>query len=200
MLLLPGILLILYPVIAHGALKDGLTYWIPTFVTEAFAVPVVIAPLVSMTLPIINLLGAAAAQIVYQRVVRNEFFASALFFALSAFLLAVMRLFAMNSLVFFLALLSIVTSSMLAVNTLLISVLPLRMGPYGRVATLSGLLNATAYGGSAIASAAIGFIVEGRGWNAAIEPWIILSVLATFVCLIGRRVRMAPKYGSSIPP
>ena len=192
MLLIPGILVALFPTIAHGALKDGMTAWVPTFIAEAFSVPPTLAPVLSTVLPIVNLSGALAAQFVYRRMGRNELSASGLFLALAALSLVGMRFFAAQSLVLTLALLAVVTSSMLAVNTLLV-VLPMRFGQYGRVATLSGLLNAMAYGGSAVTSAAIGFIVEGRGWGAAIESWILLAAAAAVLCIAGHRARFDPR-------
>ena len=68
---------------------------------------------------------------------------------------------------------ALVTSSTLAINTLFVSILPLRFVKHGRASTLSGTLNAVAYAGSAAAAAAIGFLSERYGRGANVASWQI---------------------------
>jgi OPA family glycerol-3-phosphate transporter-like MFS transporter len=97
------------------------------------------------------------------------------------------------SLVLTLVCFALVTSSTLAINTLFVSILPLRFVQHGRASTLSGALNAVAYAGSAAAAAVIGFLSERFGWGANVASWLIGMALALAMCLAGRPVRLTPK-------
>lgn len=140
-----------------------------------------------------NLTGAAAAKLVYERICRNEFGAAAIFFAIATAALAVLLTLGDLSLVLTLVCFALVTSSTLAINTLFVSILPLRFVQHGRASTLSGALNAVAYAGSAAAAAAIGFLSERFGWGANVASWLIGMALALAMCLAGRHVRLTPK-------
>lgn len=189
LLLLPTMLLALIPTIFHGAIKDGVTAWIPTYICEVFGCTTAFAVLVTTLLPIVNLFGAYAAKLVYKRCQEHVFRASSIFFAFSALLLIVLHRFAQHSLPFTLVCFALITSSMLAVNVLLINLLPLMFDRYRRASTVSGTLNAVAYGGSAAASGLIGVITQYGGWNSAVLSWIIMMVAAFLFCLWGCRIR-----------
>ena len=141
----------------------------------------------------VNLTGAVAAQFVYNRISRNEFTASALFFTLAIAALSALLLWGQNSLVLTLILFALITSSTLAINTLLVSILPLRFERYGRASSLSGALNAVAYAGSAAAAAAIGFLSQRFGWGATIFSWLAITVVALIFCLAGTKSRLDVK-------
>ncbi|MBE5797286.1 MAG: MFS transporter [Clostridiales bacterium] len=193
MLFIPGVLIALGPVVLHGMIKDGVTSWIPAYVTEIFHVEPAFAALVTTLLPIVNLTGAAAAKFVYERICRSEFGASAIFFGIATAALSVLLTLGDMSLAVTLVCFALVTSSTLAINTLFVSILPLRFVRYGRASTLSGTLNAVAYAGSAGAAAAIGFLSERFGWGANVASWLISMALALVMCIAGRHARMLPK-------
>ena len=196
MMLIPGVLIALGPVVLHGMIKDGVTSWVPAYVTEIFQVEPAFAALVTTLLPIVNLTGAAAAKFVYERICRNEFGASAIFFAIATAALAVLLTLGNVSLVVTLICFALVTSSTLAINTLFVSILPLRFVKHGRASTLSGTLNAVAYAGSAAAAAAIGFLSERFGWGANVASWLISMALALLMCIAGRHMRLEPEQGT----
>ena len=196
MMLIPGVLIALGPVVLHGMIKDGVTSWVPAYVTEIFSVEPAFAALVTTLLPIVNLTGAAAAKFVYERICRNEFGASAIFFAIATAALTVLLTLGNVSLVVTLICFALVTSSTLAINTLFVSILPLRFVKHGRASTLSGTLNAVAYAGSAAAAAAIGFLSERFGWGANVASWLISMALALLMCIAGRHMRLEPEQGT----
>lgn len=193
MMTIPGVLMMLIPVIMHGVLKDGVTSWVPAYITETFHTEPAFSVLVTTLLPIVNLSGAFAAQFVFNKIAHNEFKASALFFLMAIAALGALLMWGQNSLVLTLVLFALITSSTLAINTLLVSILPLRFERYGRASSLSGALNAVAYAGSAAAAAAIGFLSQNFGWGATIFSWLAITVLALLFCLAGMRSRLDVK-------
>lgn len=180
-----GLLLILVPVVVHGVLKDGVTSWVPTYISEVFGTTPALSILVTTVLPIINLGGAYAAQFMYNRYFKKKEIKTAGFF----FMLAVVSLFLLwrfsaVSMILTVILLALITASMMAVNTLFVNIIPLHFEESGRVSTVSGFLNSMAYIGSAISTFTIGILVQHAGWNVTILSWLVITVAAMAGCFL----------------
>lgn len=183
----PVLIAAVLPVILHGAIKDGVTAWVPAYVSEVFGRSASFSALVSALLPLVNLSGAYLAQAVYEKTGRNTLRASAIFFFVATLMLAAMLTVARGSLALTMLCFAVITSAMMAVNMLLITLLPLYFERYGRAATVSGALNAVAYGGSALTSGLIGVLSSACGWNAAVLSWLGMMVAACVLCVIFRK-------------
>ena len=64
----------------------------------------------------------------------------------------------------------------MALNTIYVNIIPLRFQQMGRVAFVSGLLNAIAYLGSALTTFSSGIIVEKWGWDVTVSFWCGMTV------------------------
>ncbi|MGL4338338.1 MAG: MFS transporter [Turicibacter sp.] len=188
-LLSPIILLIIFPTIIHGVLKDGLTAWVPTFISETFNAGSVTALLVSMVLPIVNILGAYLVTFL-RRWIKEELRLASLFFSLTFIALIILILFGQSSLIISLFCLAVCSCFMLAVNFIFITLVPIQYAKYGRSSTVSGFLNATAYAGAALSTTGIGFLAQNFGWNSVMLSFIIITGLATSICYMG--LKLAP--------
>lgn len=173
-----GICLILFPVWIHGMLKDGVTQWVPTYICDSYAVSASFSVIITMILPVINLSGAYLARFVQKRRPDREIENSAAFFAVATAALSGLLLLNGVSAVLSVLLFAVITSCMLAVNTLYVSMIPMHFEAVGRVSTVSGFLNAMAYLGSAVSTFTIGVVVERAGWSGAILGWIFLTAAA----------------------
>lgn len=183
----PAILVILLPLVVHGVLKDGVTAWVPTYISETFLTSPVTSVLAATVLPIVNLSGAYAAQFVRKRFFESEIKVAAVFFCVALAALISLFFFSTVSIVLTVALLAIITSSMLAINTALISFVPMHFAKYGRASTMSGFLNSVAYFGSAVSTVSIGLLVSNAGWSVTILSWGVITAVALVICIIGRK-------------
>ena len=190
MLLGAGLLGLAVPVLLHGALKDGVTSWVPTMVQANFAVSPALSSAVSMVLPLVNLAGAYLAGWLDRRL-HNELKTCAVLFGAAVAALALLPLAVGRSLPLALALLAATTAAMLGVNTLFVNVMPVRAGRSGGAAALSGLLNAVTYTGAAAATWGIGAAAGRWGWNAVFALWLAMALLslAVTLCCAGRWAR-----------
>ncbi|OUP87380.1 UNVERIFIED_ORG: hypothetical protein B5F06_04600 [Lacrimispora saccharolytica] len=179
-----GSLILIFPILVHGILKDGVVSWVPTFLSETFKSGAHTAILLTSVIPIINLSGAYAGKFVFRKMKNDEIRASVLFFAISAAGLFILFQFGNRNIFLTVFLLSVVTVSMMAVNTLLINIYPLRFEQDGRVASMSGFLNASAYVGTAISTYCIGILVQSRGWETTIFTWFLTALAALGLCII----------------
>lgn len=186
-----GILVILIPVIVHGVLKDGVTSWVPTYISETFLTSPALSILVTTVLPVINLTGAYAAQYLYRKWKKQETKTAACFFLAATVSLLCLWLFGSKSLLLTVILLSVITASMMAVNTIFVNLLPLRFERAGRVSTVSGFLNSMAYLGCAISTFTIGLMVQNNGWKNTILSWLCITFLALIICILFRNKKIA---------
>ncbi|HIS27606.1 MAG TPA: MFS transporter [Candidatus Pullilachnospira intestinigallinarum] len=182
-----GLALVIFPVVIHGMLKDGVTSWVPTYISETFLTSPSLSILVTTVLPVINLTGAYAAQLIYPRCRRREVETAAVFFAAATAALAGLRLAGSVSMILTAVLFAVITASMMAVNTVFVNLLPLRFEKTGRVSTVSGFLNAMAYLGTAVSTFTIGVMVEKFGWDVTIDTWVALTAAALVLCVIKRK-------------
>lgn len=191
MLLSPALLLLIIPVFSHGVIKDGLTAWVPTYINESFNAGPVTAVLVSMVLPVVNISGAYLAAFL-KKIIKNEGKISAVLFSVAGISLLGIFIFGSSSLTVCLILLAVASACMLAVNTVYISYIPIKYAAMGRSSTISGFLNATAYGGAAISSAAIGAVSAGMGWNAVMLCFVIMVAIALIISLFFTKANYRP--------
>lgn len=78
-----GLLCLTMAAFLHGILKDGLTTWIPTYLTEKFALASSFSALLAMALPVVNLCGIPVAQTANRHLFQNEAVVGAICYLLS---------------------------------------------------------------------------------------------------------------------
>lgn len=182
-----GLLFLMAALMIQGALKDGVTTWIPTYLQETYPVGSGTAILSTMVIPISNLLGVYLASIVDRTIKKGEAGTSGIFFALCAIALMILLGFSGKSMKLALVMLALSTTAMMAVNTMLIAVLPSRFGVLGKASSVSGILNSAVYLGGAASTYGIGAISGAFGWNRTILLWILGAFMALILCLLARR-------------
>ena len=182
-----GILMVLFPVIIHGMLKDGVTTWVPTYITETFFTSPAFSILVTTVLPVVNLTGAYVAQYLYKKCKNQEAAAAVWLFLIAVLALAGIWIGKDTSMILTVVLFAVTTASMMGVNTLFVNLFPLRYEAMGKVSTVSGFMNCMAYVGTAVSTFTIGVLVEQRGWNVTIGSWVVMTFLALVVCMLGRK-------------
>ena len=186
-ILLGSGLWLLFPVLCiQGALKDGVTTWVPVYLEESHGLGAVAAVLSTMIIPMCNLLGVSAASMAARRIGDDEVRVAQLFYAVSFGSLLLLWLGGDKSGVLALGLLALSTTCMMAVNTMLISVLPARYGRIGKTSGVSGILNSCVYAGSSASTYGIGALSAAAGWKITILLWVLGAAAAWGICLLYR--------------
>ena len=180
-----GMVFICLALVMQGILKDGVTTWVPTYISESFHVGSVAAILGTVVIPVFNLGGVYLSYYVRQRFLHDEVKTSCAFFGVSVICLAILRIFGGYHMALSLVLLALATTSMMAVNTMLVSVLPMYFAGIGRSSSASGILNSSAYLGSALSTYGIGAAASALGWDVTITGWCICGALGAAACLAG---------------
>lgn len=171
----------------HGLLKDGIMTWVPSFLQEEFGLPTAFSVSLTMLLPLVNLSGVYAGNAVNVRRFRNEASTACLFFGVCGAGLLLWLFWGKESLGITFAVLLFSTTCLTSVSTMLLSLLPLRFRSQGQTATVTGILNAVTYAGSALSSTGFGALSTRWGWNAVFLAWCLAAALGAVACLFGRR-------------
>lgn len=178
-----GLIFLVVALCVQGALKDGVTTWIPTYLEENYAMGSIAAILSTMVIPLCNLIGVAFASLMEKWVGKNEVLAAAVFYGICGIALLVLWFLSGRSAAVAIVMLAVATSAMMSVNALLISVLPSRFGSLGKASSISGIMNSCVYAGCAASTYGIGAVSERAGWSFTILLWIACALCACGICL-----------------
>ena len=184
-LIMPGIML-------QGMLRDGVTNWMPSFLSETFHLSEENSIVSTVILAIFTMISYSAFRALQQRFFRNEVTCASAIFAGSAIVCAI--LFLVNkfapeaALLPSLILMALTVAAMHGINLMLISIVPRRFVPFGKVSTYSGILNASTYVGAALSTYGFAALAETFDWNFTILTWVIIALVGAVVCFFGARI------------
>lgn len=179
-----GFILIALAIIFQGALRDGITDWVPTFISETFSLQSSNAILKSVLLPIIGVISLKVVGIINNRLVREETKGAGWIFAIGLICCAILVFFYSSNQYITLFVSALAVGTMHGVNFFLVCIVPARFEKYGMVSTMSGIINSLTYVGSAAAIYIFGAVSEHFGWNAVVTTWAITAVLGTLCCFL----------------
>ena len=183
-LFMPVMLWIMLAIIIQGALRDGITTWMPSYISETYNLSTEIAILTNVILPLFSIICFQIAEFLYRKIFKNPLICAGVIFGIGAASAIFMVIFSGSSAVLSIICSAVLTGCMHGVNLILICMLPTFFYKYGIVSTASGILNSCTYIGSAISTYTTAVLSETFGWNTALYIWIASAVLGTAVCLM----------------
>ena len=180
-LLMAGIML---PIVLQGMLRDGVTTWMPSYISETYDLGNAVSILTGVVLPIFSILCFELASFIYRKKLKNPMVCAGLFFGIG-FLSAVVLNFVSGSGAILSVLFSaLLTGCMHGVNLILICMIPAFFKGSGKVSTVSGVLNSCTYVGSALSTYGIALLSEKIGWSFTLAVWAGIAALGTAVCFL----------------
>lgn len=175
--------LIMLAIVLQGILRDGVTTWMPSYISETFNLDRRAAILTGVILPIFSIGAIQLTSVIYRKFIKSELLlTSAVFFA--GFISALL-LFSVNgkSAPFSILFSAILTACMHGVNIVMTCMVPPYFAKYGNISFMSGLLNFCTYIGSAASGAGLALFSEKFGWSATIVLWAVIALLGGLICL-----------------
>lgn len=183
-----GVLFILPADAIHGAIKEGITTWVPTMISELYSTDASFSVFLSVLLPVFNLSGVYIITPIYNKIFKKNELKTGVAILLFALIPLTSLIFIKNlPIILSVALLAVITTAMHAFNYMIITLVPMRFAYCERTATVTGIMNATAYVGCAAASYGFGVISDNIGWNGTIFVWLGMAVLAAIITAIPLR-------------
>ncbi|MBQ4338316.1 MAG: MFS transporter [Clostridia bacterium] len=182
-LLASGIIPIAICIVLQGTLRDGVTTWMPTIVTEVFSLDTSVSILSTVALPLLGIFSSAIAQSIEKKI-GNEVSSSAVFFAVSL-VCCVLLVFTNSAVIISVLLMAIITACMHGINLMLVCEVPNYFAKFNKVSTVSGILNSFTYLGSAVSIYGIAVVAEKfNDWNVNFKLWAAISALGILFCMI----------------
>lgn len=181
----------------NGVLRNAVSFWIPTYITENLSVTPSVAAILSAVLTFVNLAGTYAGLYMLRRFKGNEAGVIATLFAFSAAAFVLMYAAGDALPVAKLILLFSASAAMSSVCNLIYSKYCLRFAKTGRASVISGSLDFISYIASAIASALFEITVRTNGWGFTVMIWAAVAAVGLLssvwtVSIFKKGLRRAP--------
>ena len=175
--------MIMLGIVMQGMLRDGVTNWMPTLVSETFDLGSSVAILSGVFLPVFHIICTRIASYVHARFLKNELVCSGVIFAVGCAAALLLALLSGSNVVVMVILLAILVGCMHGVNLMLICMVPPRFRKYGHVSLVSGIVNSSTYIGAAVSTYGIAVFSGAFGWNSTLYLWSAIAAAGMLICL-----------------
>ncbi len=186
-LLASGFVFIALAIVAQGALRDGISDWVPTFIINTFSIESSSAILKSVLIPVFGVISLKLVGIINGKFVKDEVKAGGITFGTGLICCILLMFIYKENQYVTLVLAAIITGFMHGVNYFLICIVPPRFEKYNAVSTMSGIINSLTYVGSAAATYGFGAVSDRFGWDTVLLSWIIVGLFGTVCCIAAVR-------------
>ncbi len=169
----------------QGMIRDGVTAWMPTYLSENFHFESDKSIFLTLSLALFSMIAFSITGYIYKKCFKNEVAFAALLFGLALLGgLVLLGLFNVGGAVIAVAMMALITGMMHGVNLMLVSHVPKRFQKYGGISTMSGLVNSFTYVGTAITTYGVAKLSEAVGWRVTVAAWVAILAAGTLACLI----------------
>lgn len=173
---------IMLAIICQGLLRDGISTWMPTYVTETFHLENSVSVLSAVILPLLNLGIYHITLWLHRSFFPNELTCAGVIFSFGAVCLLILRSLCAGSVWLAAGFLALGSVSMHGVNLMLISLVPAAFRRFKRTSLVSGILNACTYIGSSVSAYGLAEFSAHRGWTAVQTLWLVIGFLGAAFC------------------
>lgn len=179
----------------NGIIRNAVTFWIPTYITEELGFSPTLSAGISGILPFVNLVGTFIGLYILNRLGENEFKTIAILFATSLFMFLSIGIISAKHVVFIIGMLFIACATMSSASNIIFSTYCLKFKETGRISAVNGLINFSSYAASAGASVLFSKIITKYNWNLTVLVWAMLSLVGVAFSLIAQKQfdRQRPK-------
>lgn len=184
----PLLAAIMAAIVLHGALRDGVATWMPSFVSETFRLSSEVSILSGVCLPVFAIISLRLALGLYERMPGRPLHCATLIFCLGAAAALALAVVSGKSPVGAIVCMAVLTGSMHGVNLMLICMVPPFFQRHGNISTVSGILNSCTHIGSALSTYGIALLSESAGWQVTAFVWFVIAALGAAVCAVCSRV------------
>ncbi len=184
----PMFLMIMVGIALQGMLRDGVTTWMPSYISEIYDISNILSILSGVIMPVFSVFCVRLSTFLYQKKVKNPTTLAGIFFLASALAALLLFLFGGKNLVVSILSFALLIGGMHGTNLMLTTMLPPYFKGAGKVSTVSGVLNSCTYVGSAASTYGIALLSTEMGWNFTVSLWVLTAALGAIVCLVSSRL------------
>ena len=173
---------IMFAIVLQGALRDGVTTWMPSYISDTFRFSNAASILTGVLLPLFSILSFQVTSKIYNKKPNAPLLCAGSIFLTGGGSALLLLLFSGKQAVICIFCMALLTACMHGVNLILVCMLPVFFKDSGNVSTVSGTLNACTYVGSAVSTYGLAKISESAGWNTTIMVWMIIALAGMCIC------------------
>lgn len=182
------LLSVMLAIVLQGALRDGVTNWTPSYISDMFKLDSSVSILTGVILPVFSILSFSVTSFINRKLIKNELLCAGCVFGIGAVSAALLVLLGDKSVVLSLLLLALLVGCMHGVNLILVCMVPAHFSRFGKVSFISGLINSSTYIGAAISTYGIAVFTDIFGWTKTIILWSAVAFAGAFICVaLGKR-------------
>ena len=159
--------------------KDGLNTWTTVILKDQFGFGDSISIILSLVMPLCGVFGSVIAMQGNKLIKEFRALIGVMYLILSALLLGVVWALKIDSVVMTVLFFGVVSCMTNAINTVMLSIMPLTLRDRVNTGFLAGFMNACCYAGSAVSAYGLGKIADGKSWTFVICVLLVTTVVAT---------------------
>lgn len=167
----------------NGMLRDSVTFWVPTVISDVFGKDASFSALVSVAVPLASVFGSFLAKAIDNRL-HSEMKTTAVLFGICVVCYGALFLFWDFNVYLSTLLVAIAITATLGVNTMVVVLYPLRFASIGASGAVTGFLNSSCCFISGLFSSVYGIASEACGWRTVFLIWSVLGILAVICSLL----------------
>lgn len=180
----PVVIAVMFAIILQGMLRDGVTTWMPTYITDTYNLGTTVSILSGVVIPLFSILCIKIASALYKGKFQNPVLCSAVMFLIGLISAVALYFSSGSSVILSVVCTSMLTGAMYGVATMLTAIVPPFFKKYGNISTVSGVLNACTYVGSGISTFGIAVLSKNMGWKLTLLMWCVVAVMGTILCFV----------------
>ena len=170
------LIFIMITVAIQGSLRDGVTNWMPSYISESFNLGSEISILTNVFLPIFSLFIYSLTSYLNRRFIKNEYLCIAFIYAVGALCALILALFGNIGAGVAVFAAAILSGAMHGVNYCQTCLTPMYFARYGKVSLISGVINSGTYIGSAISTYGVAYLAQSLAWEQIAVVWCLAAL------------------------
>jgi len=178
---------VMLAIVMHGMLRDGVTNWTPTLISETLPVDTSTAIFSGVLIPVFHMICTKVTSAIYRKWIRNELLCAAVVFAVGAVAALLLAFTVSSGIIISVVLVALLVGCMYGVNYLLVCLAPVRFFKYGKVGMITGILNSSTYIGAAVSTYGIAVFSEQFGWQNTVFLWVAIAFIGAVFCVLAAR-------------
>lgn len=183
----PFLVLVMLGVAFEGALREGILTWMPTYISQTYDLGSEISILSGVILPVFSTASVVLSMVIYEHFIKNPLHYATLVLVIGAVFSGVLYAFTGKSAAISVASFAIITAAMHGASLMLTTMIPPLYLKKGNVSTVSGVINAATYVGSALSGVGTAALSSAFGWRAVTGVWVTFALISAACCFIASK-------------
>lgn len=181
-ILTPFLIFVMLGVAFEGALREGILTWMPTYISDTYNLGSEISILSGVILPVFSTASVIISMVIYEHFIKNPLHYAALMLVIGAVFSGLLYVLTGQSALLSVISFAVITAAMHGASLMLTAMIPPLYIKKGNVSTVSGVINAATYVGSALSGVGTAALSSAFGWTAVTVVWAAFALAGALCC------------------